>query len=601
MSDAVKRYRYRRSKRTGTLGRTEFDDNPTVLYYERRYNRSRARFDDDEDGENNNGGRKGGGGNGGGHGNTRIPFGLCHREGIPIEEGWTPKDAWDALKGKGYNPGEVYRELRKTGKVPASKPEETVKPSPEVKELGKKVADMTKKKKRLEKLNKERDKVKKEYETAKYEMESSQMAIAKSKARMKELVNKYGSVENIPRETADGKPASYFNPTPYMDYMRDEATVERETSTLGRVEKEFNENGEKLKSVNRKIQELGYDDNEYEQAKTSLLEKSPYTEKVKDYRAAEERLDTKKSQLKATEGRIESCKINAEFYEKRAKEERDRGNAERAEYFEKYLASTKKRLEDSQKAAEELKSDIAKRENAMKDAKGDAEDEEWNQIHDLAIDRDTVHEMKYEQFSDFARSMRKVKYNPPVKLAGERTEEEIIDDIRGGDKTGGSCASCAFAYFFSKAGYDIRDFRGGESKERFSTGCETIIAKCGGYRETDYNSVEAAKKVLSTVEEGKEYYFVGGKHAAVVKRVGGNLQFLELQDGTSGWCDLTDAQLKKRFGATKTRTHYGRKVEQQAYIIEGSKLAENKELLSLMGYLNTAVDKQKKGKDGRLY
>ena len=51
----------------------------------------------------------------GGHGNTSIPFGLCEREGIPVDPGWTPRDAWDALAKKGYSPASVYEHLKKTG------------------------------------------------------------------------------------------------------------------------------------------------------------------------------------------------------------------------------------------------------------------------------------------------------------------------------------------------------------------------------------------------------------------------------------------------------------------------------------------------------
>lgn len=80
-SDAVKRYRLRRAKRL------------------------QSRFDADEDEE----------GSGGRHGNTRIPYGLCQREGISIQSGWTPRDAWEALEGKGYNVQESYKSLRKTG------------------------------------------------------------------------------------------------------------------------------------------------------------------------------------------------------------------------------------------------------------------------------------------------------------------------------------------------------------------------------------------------------------------------------------------------------------------------------------------------------
>ena len=49
---------------------------------------------------------------GGGHGNTKLPFGLCQKYGIEIGVDWTPKDAWDALAGKGVTPEEIYRKLR---------------------------------------------------------------------------------------------------------------------------------------------------------------------------------------------------------------------------------------------------------------------------------------------------------------------------------------------------------------------------------------------------------------------------------------------------------------------------------------------------------
>lgn len=87
--DAVEKYRRRRDKRLAVRG---------------------IRFDDDD--ENN-----GGSGKGRRHGNTKIPFGLCQREGIKVQPNWTPKDAWDALAGKGYSAGEVYKELKETGKV----------------------------------------------------------------------------------------------------------------------------------------------------------------------------------------------------------------------------------------------------------------------------------------------------------------------------------------------------------------------------------------------------------------------------------------------------------------------------------------------------
>lgn len=81
-------------------------------YQRRRYARLISRLDaDDDETEGQTGGKRGG------HGNTRIPYGLCQREGIPIQSGWTPKDAWEALEGKGYNVKETYRSLKKTGKA----------------------------------------------------------------------------------------------------------------------------------------------------------------------------------------------------------------------------------------------------------------------------------------------------------------------------------------------------------------------------------------------------------------------------------------------------------------------------------------------------
>lgn len=81
-------------------------------YRRRRIQRLRARYDVEEEENNNNGGGKAGG-----HGNTRIPFGLCQREGITVDPKWTPHDAWEALEGKGYSAKESYSELRRTGKV----------------------------------------------------------------------------------------------------------------------------------------------------------------------------------------------------------------------------------------------------------------------------------------------------------------------------------------------------------------------------------------------------------------------------------------------------------------------------------------------------
>lgn len=47
------------------------------------------------------------------HGNTRLPFGLCKRYGISLPDSATPRQAWDALKGKGITPEKAYADLDK--------------------------------------------------------------------------------------------------------------------------------------------------------------------------------------------------------------------------------------------------------------------------------------------------------------------------------------------------------------------------------------------------------------------------------------------------------------------------------------------------------
>lgn len=38
----------------------------------------------------------------------RLPFALCKERGIPIQDWWTPRDAWNALNGVGVDPDEEY-------------------------------------------------------------------------------------------------------------------------------------------------------------------------------------------------------------------------------------------------------------------------------------------------------------------------------------------------------------------------------------------------------------------------------------------------------------------------------------------------------------
>lgn len=123
MDDAVTEYRKRRQKR--------LDAKAVEQYRIRRDARINGRMDADGDDENSN---NGGGKRGGGHGNTKLPFGLCQREGIKIDPKWTPSDAWGALEGKGYSAGEVYKEIKTTGKVSKKGSTKTKKPPTRIEE-----------------------------------------------------------------------------------------------------------------------------------------------------------------------------------------------------------------------------------------------------------------------------------------------------------------------------------------------------------------------------------------------------------------------------------------------------------------------------------
>ena len=46
-----------------------------------------------------------------------LPYGLCAKYGISLPNGATPTDAWNALKGIGIKPSEVYKDIQIDGKL----------------------------------------------------------------------------------------------------------------------------------------------------------------------------------------------------------------------------------------------------------------------------------------------------------------------------------------------------------------------------------------------------------------------------------------------------------------------------------------------------
>lgn len=195
----------------------------------------------------------------------------------------------------------------------------------------------------------------------------------------------------------------------------------------------------------------------------------------------------------------------------------------------------------------------------------------------------------------------KVDHRSVTDLPKPLTEPEIISTVGGGDKTTGSCASVAFAYAGSKFGFNVRDFRGGDSMKYFSRNStlDKITENVGGTVVRNGNDFKTAKELLSKTVEGREYYFGVGEHVAIIRKTATGYEYLELQSPTdNGWKPLTNERLKYRFGCKKSHTRAGMKYELSGELIDLELLKGDSGFKKLLGYLNTAEDKQMKGKSG---
>lgn len=216
-------------------------------------------------------------------------------------------------------------------------------------------------------------------------------------------------------------------------------------------------------------------------------------------------------------------------------------------------------------------------------------------LHDT-FDRDGASQV----FSEFIEPLegRNVAYRAIQPFGRERSTEEIIERLGGGDNTQGSCSSLAFAYIGNVAGYDVLDFRDGDSRSFFSrNGSIEKIANLPGVNALIYNGKDdliCANDLLSTMQTGKEYYLATGLHASIVRKIDGHYEYLELQHPTdNGWHILNDTVLLNRFGCSQSNT-----VVYPNFLIDIESLAGNEEFLEILGYLNTAESEQHKGENG---
>lgn len=210
------------------------------------------------------------------------------------------------------------------------------------------------------------------------------------------------------------------------------------------------------------------------------------------------------------------------------------------------------------------------------------------------------------KFIEQACTTENVEHRAVQALPKQLTSDEIIERLAGGDMTQGSCSSLAFAYIGNKNGLDALDFRDGGSRRVFSMnknimkmlelpGVEGSITKVK-------KEVQGTIDVLKNLELNKEYYLATGKHAAIVRKLDTGYQYLELQSKyQNGWMPFERygsmaATLNKRFGCRKTvDKSFGYVWERTVILMDVDSFKDNEEFEQLLGYINTAVDKQRKG------
>ena len=207
--------------------------------------------------------------------------------------------------------------------------------------------------------------------------------------------------------------------------------------------------------------------------------------------------------------------------------------------------------------------------------------------------------------NEIAKNLDKlnIENNPVKKLNKKLTENEIIQKIAGGDETKGSCSSIALTYIGNKIGLDVLDFRGGESQNFFSVP-RNILQMCDNLKikyemELNYNDILGANNLLNKMIEDKEYYLSTGGHAAIVKKMNNQYQYLELQDKiNNGFKQITAKTLKERFGCKQSHTIQGHKAKARNLLIDIDEFADKEEFNQILGYINTSINKQLKGANG---
>lgn len=262
-------------------------------------------------------------------------------------------------------------------------------------------------------------------------------------------------------------------------------------------------------------------------------------------------------------------------------------------------------LSSAYKENEEWKpSDIFKKRKSTQKAANKAEASEQGE-------RETAEQKTGEQFPELrpcsvvdrtyislienAAMARKVMRREVKRLTKPLTESQIIAKVSRLDQTGGSCVSAALAYVGNKFGFDVTDFRGGESRMVFRSRDTTrLLYRVSGVKSqsfVDKSAIKAGRAALASMEEGKEYILHVGEHCSVVRLKNGQQQYLELQSkdkSKNRWTGIGSATLNRRFHAESTKPKKGSEelLDQEALIVDISTLG-TAGLKDVLAYINT--------------
>ena len=248
-----------------------------------------------------------------------------------------------------------------------------------------------------------------------------------------------------------------------------------------------------------------------------------------------------------------------------------------------------------------------------------AENEKEGEFEDWQKDKEEAEKEHEEVSTEWQTSIGKdaanrgVEYIPVKNLdkINENTRLEIElqiagHELEGPDQTDGSCVSVGLAACGRVAGYDVLDFRGGDSQfvlsySFYGLGYDLAISGLDVYAST---SQEAAMELISKFEDGEVYFMGAGAHAAIVMRDGDSFEYLELQSDNGGWyfaegAEYIAAILDWRFKTTATpkeddcdNTHA------KAYKVKDIVASDN--LREILGFINTNSEDQLKGEGGSI-